>query len=279
MEEVDFSHLGENLVRWGSSSLSGIVVLGSNGEFVSLSFEEKVKTLQFCRDNFPAEKPVIAGAGCEGTRETLRLARALAEAGADAVLVVNPGYYKSNLTETALEAHYRAIADGSPVPVMIYNMPRNTGINMSASLVSRLSGHPNIAGVKDSSGNIVQITTIIKDSREDFSVFAGSGSYFLPTMMMGGAGATMAVAAIVPGHCAGVIEALETGDLAKARELQMQLMDLNAAVTTKYGIPGLKYALDQVGFYGGPCRRPLLPLEEGPAGEIRSILRTLGFEV
>ncbi|MBN1332736.1 MAG: dihydrodipicolinate synthase family protein [Synergistales bacterium] len=278
-EDIDLDHLRENLLKWGRSSLSGIVVLGSNGEFVSLSFEEKVQMIRFCREHFPAEKKVIAGTGCEGTRETIRLSIHLAEAGAEAALVVNPSYYKSKMTEKALEAHYMAVAEGSPIPVMIYNMPGNTGINMSAALLSRLSRHPNIAGVKDSSGNIVQISSTIKDSREGFSVFAGSGSYLLPTMIMGGSGATMAVAGIVPDHCAAIMEALDKGDLAKARELQMELLDLNAAVTSKYGVPGLKYALDLIGFYGGPCRRPLLPLEEGPAMEIRELLLRIGCKL
>ncbi|HPI97523.1 MAG TPA: dihydrodipicolinate synthase family protein [Synergistales bacterium] len=278
-EDIDFDHLYENLVKWGRSSLSGIVVLGSNGEFVSLSFEEKVQMTAFCRKHFPAEKMVIAGTGCEGTRETIRLTCHLAEAGAEAALVVNPSYYKSRMTEKTLEAHYRAVADKSPVPVMIYNMPGNTGINMSAALLSRLSLHPNIAGVKDSSGNIVQISSTIRDSREGFSVFAGSGSYLLPTLVMGGSGATMAVAGIVPDHCAAISEALEKGELARARELQMELLDLNAAVTSKHGVPGLKYALDQIGFYGGPCRGPLLPVEEGPAGEIRELLVKIGCEL
>ena len=163
-EEIAYNKLKYNLEIWGRSKLDGLVVLGSNGEYVLLDEEEKVALTAFVRENFPTDKPVIAGTGCESTKATVRLTKRCAEAGADAVLVLNPSYYKSSMTNEALSRFYTEVADTSPVPVILYNMPRNTGINMSDQLVSELSKHPNIIGIKDSSGNIVQIAGILANS-------------------------------------------------------------------------------------------------------------------
>jgi len=271
-ENIYFEKFEENLHKWALTPLTGIVVLGSNGEFVSLSGREKVDVISFVRENFPADRPVIAGTGCESTIETIRLTREASDAGVQAALVVNPRYYRSAMTDQALEAHYFRIADSSAVPIMIYNMPGNTGINMSADLLVKLSQHPNIQGVKDSGGNIVQISSVIKGTSSDFSVFAGSGSYLLPVLLMGGVGATMAVANVAPEHCVNICKAFQNGDMEKARNMQLDLLDLNTAVTKKYGIAGLKYVLDRRGYYGGPCRMPLTPLSSDSKHEVDIIL-------
>ena len=274
-EDIDFGRLKENLGKWEKTGLAGFVVLGSNGEFVSLTHEEKVQMISFVRENTSKEKMVIAGTGCESTRETIQLTREAAECGVDAALVVNPTYFKGSLKEDVLESHYRKVADESPIPVMIYNMPGNTGINMSARLLVRLSKHPNIVGLKDSGGNIVQISNVINGASKDFSVFAGSGSYLLTTLVMGGVGATMAVANVVPNYCVEIEKVFKEGNIEKARDMQLALLDLNAAVTSGFGIPGLKYALDRIGYYGGPVRSPLLPVSDVQKKEIDRLLEEI----
>jgi len=274
-EEIDFGKLKENLAKWSRTGLAGVVVLGSNGEFVSLTHEEKVKMIAFVRENLPGEKMLIAGTGCESTRETIQLTREASEAGADAALVINPTYFKGSLNSDVLENHYRKVADASPLPVMIYNMPGNSGINLGAPLITSLSFHENITGVKDSSGNIVQISSVINDSPSDFSVFAGSGSYLLPTLLMGGAGATMAVANVVPEYCVKIEDLYKKGQIDEAVKMQLGLLKLNAAVTSGFGIPGMKYALDRVGYYGGPLRSPLLPPSDDQKKEIDKLLESI----
>ncbi len=275
-DEVSYPRLKDNLARWGKTALDGVVVLGSNGEFVLLGDDEKERLIGFVRENFPASKKVIAGAGCESTRATIRLSRKAHELGADGVLVVTPSYYKGSMTDQALKEHYTAVADNSPCPVLLYNIPRNTGINMSASLVASLSLHPNIHGVKDSSGDIVQISEIIARSRKGFAVFAGSGSFLLATLLMGGVGGTMAVANVIPDACARIVSLFREGRLDEARDLQVKILDLNAAVTSKWGIAGLKAALDMMGYFGGQPRPPVMPLSGQNRAELREILnRTL----
>lgn len=274
-EEIDYGKLKENLSKWGKTGLAGVVVLGSNGEFVSLTHEEKVKMIAFTRENISTEKVVIAGTGCESTKETIELTKEASKAGANAALVINPTYFKGSLTSEVLEAHYRKVADASPLPVMIYNMPGNSGINLGAPLITSLSFHKNITGVKDSSGNIVQISSIINDSPNDFSVFAGSGSYLLPTLLMGGAGATMAVANVVPDYCVKIEDLFKKGQIDEAVKMQLGLLKLNAAVTSGFGIPGMKYALDRVGYYGGPLRSPLLPPSDDQKKEIDKLLESI----
>ena len=275
--EVDYSTFAENTVSFGATKLSGLVVLGSNGEFTLLSHEEKVKLVETARNHLPAGKMVIAGTGCESFRETLQLTKECASVGADVALVVTPNYYKKDMNEAALEKFYTMLADASPIPVMIYNMPGNSGVNVPSSLTLKLAAHPNITGIKDSGGNIVQISEVLAKAPAGFSVFAGSGSYLLATLMLGGVGGTLAVANVVPDYCAGIQENFEKGDLEKARKMQLALLPLNAAVTSRFGIGGMKAAMDMVGFKGGLPRLPILPAGEETKKEIARILKELGI--
>lgn len=270
--QVLYDRLAQNLSRWATTHLDGLVALGSNGEFVMLDEDERVEIVTFVRRHFPSSRPVIAGTGCESTRATLRLTKAVADAGANAVLVVNPSYYKGAMTDTALEGYYTDVADDSPIPVILYNMPRNTGINLSTSLVVRLSGHANIIGIKDSSGNITQVVETISRTRPGFSVFAGSGSFLYPSLCLGATGGTLAVANILADRCAKILQNHLAGHAEEARILQMKILEANAAVTTRWGVAGLKAAMDILGYYGGDPIRPLLPLEEGQKKELRAIL-------
>ncbi len=278
-EEIAYGKLRENLAWWAGTRLSGVVVLGSNGEFVFLTPDEKTKLVAEVRASLPADKMVIAGTGCETTRETISLSRKAAELGVDACLVLTPHYYKGDMKPAALKRFFWDVADACPVPVMLYNMPRNTGLNMETNLVLELARHPNIKGIKDSGGNIVQISEIAAGAPEGFSVFAGSGSFLLTTLLMGGVGGTLAVANIMPNECAEVVSLHGAGRLAEARALQQRLLAPNKAVTSGYGIPGLKAALDMMGKYGGPLRRPLLPLGATEKADLAAVLRTAGVSL
>ncbi len=275
--EIDYGKMEENLNSWASTDLTGVVVLGSNGEFVYLSPEEKASLVSFVRKNFPSDRPVIAGTGCESTKATIELTENAGDAGCDAALVLTPHYFKGAMNPGVLKQFFFDVAEASPIPVMLYNMPGNTGLNMSSSLVIELAEHPNIVGIKDSGGNIVQISEIIARTPEDFSVFAGSGSFLLPALTMGAVGGTLAVANIMANSCAEVMEALENGDMERAVSVQRNILAPNAAVTGKYGIPGLKAAMDMLGYYGGPPRLPMHPLDEDAREDLRSILLEAGL--
>ena len=275
--KIAYDKLEKNLKFWLESDLTGIVVMGSNGEFVLLSPEEKEELMRFVCGYVKRKKPVIVGTGAESTVETIRLSKKATEAGAEAVLVVTPNYYKGEMTDPVLARFYRDVADASPVPVILYNMPRNAGINISAKLAVELSNHPNIIGIKDSGGNIVQIADMIRNAAEGFSVFAGSASYLYTTLALGGSGGTLALANVFPNECARLQTFFEAGKLKEARDLQMNLIDSNNAVTARWGIPGLKVALDMIGLYGGDPRPPLMPLGEANREDLRQILTRTGF--
>ncbi len=273
--QISLPRLRENLKKWDQTRLSGLVVLGSNGEVVLLDEREKLMLLETVRENFGADKPVLAGTGCESTQATISLSQSAARLGADGVLVITPSYYKGAMTHAALVQFYTRIADECPVPVILYNMPRNTGLNLPSSTVVELAQHPNIIGIKDSGGNIVQIAEIIAGSPEDFSVFAGSGSFLFPTLTLGGTGGTLAVANVIPDLCDDIYQMTLKREWEEARQLQLDILPVNQAVTARYGMAGLKAALDLLGYFGGPVREPLMPLPQPQVDEISSMLKAL----
>ncbi|MDR2179349.1 MAG: dihydrodipicolinate synthase family protein [Synergistaceae bacterium] len=274
---IDFGRYAENLAKFDKTGLAGIVVLGSNGEFTMLSHEEKLDLIAAVRKGMSADKVVIAGTGCESLKETVDLTKGAADRGADVALVINPCYYKRDLTESTIENFFIAVAEKSPIPVMVYNMPGNSGINLSSALVTRLSAHGNIVGVKDSGGNIVQISEIIAGVPSDFSVFAGSGSYLFVTTVLGGKGGTLAVANVAPDICAEIYALCSRKEYDKARKLQLDILQLNACVTSRYGIGGMKAAMDLAGFFGGAPRLPLQPANNVMVKDIRTQLEKLGL--
>ena len=274
--EIAYKELKDNLSRWEKTELGGLVVLGSNGEFVLLDEDEKVELAAFVKENYPAEKPVVAGTGCESTQATIRLTNKCAEVGIDAALVLTPSYYKGSMTDDALKAFFIDVADASRLPVILYNMPKNTGVNMSSGLVAELSKHPNIIGIKDSSGNIVQIASIISGSSPGFSVFAGSGSFLYASLCLGATGGTLAVANVLPGKCFQIIDFFNKGKYEEAKNIQLEILEANAAVTSRWGIAGLKAAMDLVGYYGGEVRKPLIDLSDQNREEMKKILQKIG---
>lgn len=270
-EEVAGDRLRENLTLWNATALSGYLVLGSNGEAVYLSETEKLRVLDVAREAIPREKIMMVGTGMESTRETISFTREAARRGADCALVVTPSYFKGSMTPAVLKDHFRAVADASPVGILLYNVPQFTGVNMEPELVAELSRHQNIIGIKDSSGNIDQLGRIIHLSEEGFAVFVGSAPVLFPALCVGATGGILAVANVTPNECAAIQRLFSEGKLKEARTLQNNLTPLARAVTAIYGIGGLKVAMDLAGYFGGDPRPPL----KKPAAEVADILRPL----
>lgn len=273
--EILPNKLKANIALWNQTGLHGYVILGSNGEAVMLTEYEKVALWQAAREAIPRDKLFLVGAGMESTRASIALAKRAAEFGADAAMFITPSYYKAEMKPAALIQHYRAIADASPIPTIIYNMPAATSIDIDADTVIQLAEHPNIIGIKDSSGNVAKFANIVRAVRHDFSVLAGSGGYLYPALCVGAQGAVAALANVAPRECVALYDAFRAGRHDEARALQLRLVQLNAAVTTRWNVPGLKAALEELnqGFYGGPPRLPLRPLGETERTALRQIMR------
>jgi 4-hydroxy-2-oxoglutarate aldolase len=276
-ESIAFEHFEANLQRWISQPLDGVVMPGSNSEISYLSDEEKIQLWAACANLFQgSSKQWIAGTGAERTADTIHLTQEAARAGAAAALVLPPNYYKRAMTHEVLVRHYTSLADQSPIPVLIYNIPAYTGIDFELKTLVQLAEHPNIVGMKDSSSNIVKMAGLLK-ARPDFKVFAGTGSALLPYLSIGAVGGVTAVANIAAVALRGILDSFTSGQLEEARRLQISLAELNSAVTTRYGVPGLKYAMDKVGFYGGPPRLPLLRINVQEQSIIDHLLKEAGL--
>jgi 4-hydroxy-2-oxoglutarate aldolase len=273
--EVDHMALRSNVERWNGTGLAGYVAFGSNGENVFMDESEKLAVLRTVVAAASKGKQVIAGTGCESTRETIRLSRLSVEAGAHAVLVVTPHYYK--LPDKRMEAYFRDVADACPAPVLLYNVPKFTNVNMSADLVAKLSTHPNIQGVKDSSGNVPQLADILRRVRPDFAVLAGTASILYAACALGAVGGIVALANVAPRESVRIVETALAGKHAESRDLQMKMFPVNEAITATYGVPGLKAAMDMVGYKGGFPRKPLMPAEDTDREAIRRILAAAGL--
>jgi len=275
--QVDLNALRANIGRWNDTGLAGYVVIGSNGEAPLLDTGESRAVIQTVREAMAPGMALIAGAGRESTRDTIAACEMAAEAGAEAVLVITPWYYKRAMSGDALRQHYQAVADASPLPVLLYNMPANTGVNMSASSVAQLADHPNIVGIKDSAGDIGQLSAILRSTPDDFVVMVGNTGAFLPGMVLGATGGILALANVAPRQTVALYQAAKAGRLDQARALNDRLVPVGVAVTATYGIPGLKTALDILGYAGGQPRSPLLPASPEAVEEIRKILEMAGL--
>jgi 4-hydroxy-2-oxoglutarate aldolase len=274
--DVSYQRLVENLERWNAFDLAGYVVLGSNGEAVYLSAEEKLRVLETARQAIPADKVLIAGSGCESTRETIAQTRQAAEVGADVALLVTPHYFGGKMTSEALTKHFQMVADASSIPVVIYNVPKFTHVDMEAATVAHLAQHPNIIGVKDSGGNVTKLADVVRLAAPDFQVLAGSAGFFLAGLMLGAVGGVLALANVAPQQCIDIYRLSQAGRWDEAAELQRLMVPVNAAVTARFGIAGLKAALEMLGYYGGPVRSPLLDLTESERSSLRDVLTAGG---
>ena len=275
--QVAYDRLESNLERWKAQPLNGVVMPGSNSEAVHLTRAERVQIWQVCAGALKGSgKRLIAGTGAESTLETIDLTVQAAELGAEAALILPPYFYKPSLTPEVLVAHYRAVADASPIPLLVYNVPAFTGIDFAPATLLTMAEHPRIIGVKDSSASVVKIASLLA-ARPDFQVFAGTGSALLPFLSIGAVGGIMALANFAAVPLRKLMEAFQAGRIAEARQIQLALAEINSAVTSRFGVSGLKYAMDKAGFYGGPPRRPLLPLKEDGRSEIDRLLANLAL--
>jgi 4-hydroxy-2-oxoglutarate aldolase len=271
-DEVATQALVENLERWNQYDLAGYVVLGSNGEAVYLTEEAKLQVWETARRVIPADRVMIAGTGCESTRETIALTQQAARAGADVALLVTPHYFGGKMTPDSLVHHYQAVAEDSPIPVVLYNVPKFTHVDVDAATIARVARHPNIVGVKDSGGNITKLADVVRLTDANFQVMAGSAGFFFAGLTLGAVGGVLALANVAPQQSIDIYRLFKAGQWDEAAELQRRMVPVNAAVTARFGIAGLKTALDMLGYYGGPVRSPLLDLTEDERHALRDVL-------
>jgi 4-hydroxy-2-oxoglutarate aldolase len=278
-DELDLATLRHHMRLLADSGIAGYVLMGSNGEAVHLSDDERAQVIETAREiveHSGNSLPLIAGCGAQSTRATIGYCRQAASSGADLALVLPPSYFRARMDSQALIAHYRTVADNSPLPVILYNMPDSAaGIDLDVATVCTLAEHPNITGLKDSSGNVAKITQIVANVPESFRTFVGSASNLLPALVVGAVGAVAALANVFP-HEVSMLQALfEADELDEARALQARLIPANSAVTTMFGVAGLKAALEMTAGYGGKPRLPLQPLDEQARSRLFEILHTV----
>ena len=263
-----------NINEWSARGVIGFVVLGSTGERVHLDEREYLEVIEVSRA--ATDSVLIAGAGQQSTINTIKEIENAARAGAEAVLVITPYFYRPAMTQETLINYYTAVADAAPVPVLLYSMPPLTGIKIEPETVARRSEHPNIIGVKDSSNDVASFRRTVEHCPADFAVMTGNGTVLLDALRAGATGGILAVGCVVPEVCVEIFRSFAAGQ--DAEKLQEELTPLASAVTTKYGIGGLKAALDFAGYRGGAVRAPLRMAEEAARAEIKSVLdRITGF--
>lgn len=278
-DEVSVERLRANLQKYNGTGLDGYVVLGSTGEAAFLSDVESERLVAAAKESAAPQKQVIAGTSRESAKSTVDFTNRMAGYGIDAALVKPPHYYKSRMTAEALRLFFLTVADQSKVPVIIYNFPQNTGITLDTALIVELAQHPNISGIKDSSGSLSNLTETIPRAGQRFDFLLGTGSIVLPGLQMGASGAILALAAAIPELCVKLYTLFREGKMEEARRLQIELAPLNKALTQTLGIPAIKHAMDLLGYFGGPPRLPLLPLDQQEKEEIFSLLRGMKLPV
>jgi 4-hydroxy-2-oxoglutarate aldolase len=276
-EELAAVPFRANLRAHLDAGLSGIVVAGSTGEAALLEEHERHRLLEWARAVVPDEKWLIAGAGAESTRLTIRRATEAAECGADAILVVAPHYYGAQMTPEALATHFRRVADESPIPVILYNIPKYVHFALAPGLVQELAAHGNVVGIKDSSGDLAQLGAYLNAQSERFTVLTGSGAGLYPSLEMGARGGILAVALFAAPVSVALCRAFANGDVAAAGRAQERLLPLARTIVGELGVAGVKTAMDLVGLTGGRVRSPLLPLRPGARERVSELLRTAGL--
>ncbi len=274
--DLYMAKIRHNVEKWNRTQLAGYVVCGSTGESVMLTCEEKARLWGAVREAAAPGKLLIAGTGAESVRETVQLTNMAASMGYQAAMVRTPHYYKNLINDGPAQAlYFRAVADQVKIPIIIYNWPQVTGIDIPAQTVIGLAEHPNIIAVKESSGNMEKTMQMVRDAPEGFQVLVGSAPTLWLSLMAGAAGAILAFANAAPYACISIYEAVRTREYDAAADLQRRFTPAAVAVTTKYGIPGLKYAMDLNGYYGGPPRLPLIPVGPEAKREIEEKFRDI----
>jgi 4-hydroxy-2-oxoglutarate aldolase len=265
-----------NVEKWNRTGLAGYVVCGSTGESVMLTPEEKFQMFEWVAESAAPGKLLLAGTGVESVRETVWLTNRAADMGYKAAMVRTPHYYKNLLNRAEVQAlYFRAVADQSKIPLMIYNWPQATGLDIPVEAVIALSQHPNIIAIKESSGNLEKVMQMIREVKPGFQVLVGSAPTLWPSLAVGAVGAVLAYANAAPYSTIAIWEAHRAREVEAARDWQNRIARAAVLVTVQYGIPGLKYAMDLNGYYGGPCRLPLIPPTPEAKREIEEAFRDL----
>jgi 4-hydroxy-2-oxoglutarate aldolase len=272
-DRVDTARLRTMLAKMASRPLDGFVVLGSNGEAVLMDDFESDQAIVAAREAVPSTKRFIVGTGRESTQAAVKASKRAAEHGADAVLVRTPGFFKPQMTTDAFVRHYTAVADASPVPVLLYNFTALTGVNLLPAAVSQLAAHPNIIGMKESGGDIAQIADLVAGTPDDFIVLAGTALNFYPALCVGATGGILALSCVLPDACAQVFALFNAKRHDEARALQRQLVPMAKLLGQSYGVPGLKAALNLAGYDTGFPRPPLSPAPESAIVALREALK------
>ncbi|WP_313427922.1 dihydrodipicolinate synthase family protein [Siminovitchia terrae] len=270
--EVDYQRFAQNVQKWNKDKVSGFLALGSNSETIYLTEEEKLTIIKETVQAAKKDLLIMAGTGMESTRETIALTNKAAKLGAHMALILTPFYYKGAMTSEALIRYFSDVANHSDIPILIYNVPKYTHINVSADVLEVLSHHPNIIGMKDSTGDIPQLAAFKKFLPADFNLIVGTASALFPALTLGVEAAILALANCNPRECVRIQEAYEDGDLIAAKEIYQSLIPLNTAVTGTYGIPGLKYACDLMGYQGGFVRSPMMQINEQDKKKVKHII-------
>jgi 4-hydroxy-2-oxoglutarate aldolase len=274
-DKIRFDWLEENLGKLGKTALSGYLALGTNGEFKSLTESEKIEIVKlFVR--VKKDKVLMVGTGCESTKETIEFTNKAADLGADFASVITPHYFAKQMDDKALTGYYQEVAEKSRIPVLLYNIPKLAGnVTIPTKTVKVLSSNPNILGMKDSGGvSIFSYLTVVSG---DFSILAGSSDYFLPSLMMGAVGGIVSLANSSPEICCELYKTVLSGEINKARKLHERILKANNLISGKYGVVGVKAAMNMAGYKGGVTRKPLLPLSEEQGQEMRIKLQEIGF--
>ena len=266
-----------NLRAWTEAGVHGFVLAGSTGEAPLLEESEVAALAEWARDIVPQERLLIIGTGAESTRATIRMSVRAGEGGADAVLVRPPSYYRKLMDPETLRRHYLDVADASPIPVILYHVPALVPVEITAGLLSELAAHPNIVGVKDSTGDLKNLAAFLDAAPPDFRVMVGSGSKLYAGLEMGAAGGIVAVGCVAPELAVEVYVRFRAGAMAEAGAAQGRLSKLDALIVRELGVPGIKRALDLLGLAGGAPRPPLRPLDRGAAARVREALRAAGL--
>jgi 4-hydroxy-2-oxoglutarate aldolase len=270
-EEVAFDKLLENLKKYEKKNLSGYVLFGSNGESAFLTREEKLTLISTTREH--TKKCIIAGTGSDSIKETISLTNEAAERGADYALVISPSFFKSEMKHHAFLNYYTKVADSVRIPVIIYNVPKFTGVNIETETIIELASHKNIAGVKDSTENPSRIAEISSNISSDFKLIVGTASVLYFGLATGASGGILALANIAPDECIAIYNFYHEKKFNDAAELQNRMIPVNKAITIKFGVAGLKAAMDLLGYFGGYPRLPLEPLNKDRLNELKMILR------
>ncbi len=271
-DEVAFDKLKNNIENSNKRNLSGYVVLGSNGESVFLTREEKIKIIAFVREHASPGTVVIAGTGTDSIKETISLTNDAAENGAEYALIITPSFFKTDMEHSTFINYYLAVADSVKIPVIIYNVPKFTNVNIHPDTVAELSEHNNIVGIKNSSEDIELTAKFISNTPAEFHTFVGTGSVLLQGLKDGANGGILALANIAPSECIRIQKLFDLRKLEEAKAVQKKMVPVNEAITATFGVAGLKAAMDMIGLFGGNPRLPLNPLDKKAKQELKSIL-------